>query len=195
MTPWIKASGVDWSTAQAPGLDRPGGTRCHGLEQPGEQRENKTRTPRIGATRADWSTAQTPGLDRSGVHPVPRTGTSGDATHPDWSVRGRSGPGLERPGQQKRRRRRRRRETERRTRTRARNRCRRTRRREGAKREEKEKKEKQRNTWNPDGNNRGSNAPRQDQPGAGRHWRSSTGSVRGSVSQRQQRRQEPIRSA
>ena len=73
----------------------------------------ETRTPRIGASGADWSTAPTPGLDRPGVHTVPRTvtseatgrtprtGTSGDATHPDWSVRGQGGPGLERPGQQK----------------------------------------------------------------------------------------------
>ena len=96
-------------------------------------------TPRIGASGADWSTALAPGLDRPGVNPEPRTGaseatgpqgpehpggsgkrtkaygnrtgTSGDAAHPDWNirgaealdwnVRGRSGPGLERPGQQK----------------------------------------------------------------------------------------------
>ena len=88
----------------------------------------------------DWSvrgnrgnTAKSPG-----VRPVPRTGTSGDAVHPDWNDRGLSGPGMEGPGQQTRRRRRRRSNTERRTRTRARNRRGRTRRREDAKREEKE---------------------------------------------------------
>ena len=43
--------------------------------------------------------------------------------------------------------------------------------------------------------NRGSNAPGQDRPGAGRHWNSSTGSVRGSVRKRQRRGQEPIRNA
>ena len=88
----------------------------------------------------DWSvrvnrgnTAKSPG-----VHPVQRTGTSGDAVRPDWNDRGRSGPGMEGLGQQTRRRRRRRSDTERRTRTRARNRRGRTRRREDAKREEKE---------------------------------------------------------
>ena len=35
----------------------------------------------------------------------------------------------------------------------------------------------------------------QDQPGAGRHWRSSNGSFRGAVRKRQRQRQEPIRSA
>ena len=67
----------------------PGGTRGHGLEQPRQRRENGKKTPRIGASGADRGKAQTPGLDRPGVHPVPRTGTSGDATHPDWNVRGR----------------------------------------------------------------------------------------------------------
>ena len=98
-----------------------GGTRGHGLEHPRQRREYSKKTPRIGASRADRSKAQALRLDRPGVHPVPRTGTSGDATHPDWNVRGRSGPGMEFPGQQTRRRRRRRRDTERRTRTRARN--------------------------------------------------------------------------
>ena len=44
-----------------------------------------------GAT--DWNI---PGKGRP-----PWTGTFGRATHPDWSVRGRSSPGQERPGQKK----------------------------------------------------------------------------------------------
>ena len=85
-------------------------------------------TPWIGASRADWSTALALGLDRRGMNPVSRNGAS-DATgppglehrggsgkrtntwNPDWNirgaealdrnVRGRSGPGLERPGLRK----------------------------------------------------------------------------------------------
>ena len=102
-------------------------------------------SPRTGSSGGepgamDWSvrgngenTAKSPG-----VRPVPRTGTSGDAVHPDWNDRGRDGPGMEGRGQRTRRRRRRRSDTERRTRTRARNRRGGTRRREDAKREEKE---------------------------------------------------------
>ena len=102
-------------------------------------------SPRTGSSGGepgamDWSvrgnrgnTAKSPG-----VRPVPRTGTSGDAVHPDWNDRGGSGPGMEGQGQQNRRRRRRRSDTEKRTRTRARNRRGRRRRREDAKREEKE---------------------------------------------------------
>ena len=104
-----------------------------------QQREDDNMTPRIGASGADWSTALAPELDRPGVNPLPRTGaseatgppglehlgrsckrtkaygtrtgTSGDAAHPDWNirgaeavdwnVRGRIGLGFERPGQQK----------------------------------------------------------------------------------------------
>ena len=172
-----------------------GGTRGHGLDHPRQRREYGKKTARIGASGADKSKAQTPGLDRPGLHPVPRTGTSGDATHRDWNVRGQSGPGIECPGQQTRRRRRRRRDTERRTRTGARNGWGRTRMREDAKREEKEKKVKQPNIWSPDGNNRASNATNQDQPGAGRHRRLSRESGRGSVRKEQWRRQEPKRSA
>ena len=105
---------MEWSTAQAPGLDRPGGDK----------------TPRIGASGAEWSAAQAPGLDHPWRNPGPRTRTS-EATErirqkkaPDgsiwgrqehgsnartgssggapgvahWYIRGRNAPGLERPG-------------------------------------------------------------------------------------------------
>ena len=77
-TPRIVASGAEWSTAQAPGLDRPG-------ENP---------VLRNGASEAERSMAPAPGLDRPGVNPVPRTGAF-EATErirqkdaPDWSIRG-----------------------------------------------------------------------------------------------------------
>ena len=209
-TDWSVGGNGENTTKGRPGLEHPGrsgarhkppdwivrgGTRGHGLEHPRQRRENGKKVPRIEASGADRSKAQAPELDRPGLHPVPRTGTSGDATRPDWNVRGRSGPGMECPGQQTRRRRRRRRDTERRTRTRARNGWGRTREREHAKREDKEKKVKQQNTWSTDGNNRGSNATRQDHPGAGRHRGSSSESGRGSVRKEQRRRQEPKRRA
>ena len=153
-TDWSVRGNGENTTKRRPGLGHPGrsgarhkppdwivrgGTWGHGREHPSQRRENGKKTARIGASGGDRSKAQTRGLDRPGLHPVPRTGTSGDATHPDWNIRGRSGPGMECLGQQTRRRRRRRRDTERRTRTRARNGWGRTRRREDAKREEKER--------------------------------------------------------
>ena len=158
--PRIGASETERSTALAPGLDRPGVNpvprdgACEATEREGQIGApdwsirggmKHGPSPRTGSSGGepgamDWSvrgnrenTTKSPG-----VHPVPRTGTSGAAMHPDWNVRGRSGPGMEGPGQQTRRRRRRRSDTERRTRTRARNGRGRTRRREDAKREEKE---------------------------------------------------------
>ena len=125
-------------------------------------------SPRTGSSGGepgamDWSVRGSRGntAKSPGVHPVQRTGTPGDAMRPDWDDRGRSGPGMEGPGQQTRRRRRRRSDTERRTRTRARNRRGRTRRREDAKREEKEQERRRRRrgggwahrhmgTWSPD---------------------------------------------
>ena len=92
MTPRIGASGADWSTGQAPGLDRPG----------------MNPVPRTGASEA----TEPPGLEhpgRSGKRTKAygtRTGTSGDAAHPDWNIRGAEAldwNGLERPGQQKER--------------------------------------------------------------------------------------------
>ena len=69
-----------------------GGTRGHGLDHPRQRREYGKKTPRMGASGADRSKAQTPGLQCQGVHLVPRTGMTGDLTHPDWNVRGRGGP-------------------------------------------------------------------------------------------------------
>ena len=207
---------MEWSTAQAPGLDRPG----ENPEPRTEASEAKERirqkdapdwsirggveqgtSPWTGSSGGEpWATdwnirgngektaKRRPGLEqpgRRGARPKPpdwivqgctrcRGLEHPGTTPPDWNGRGRGGPGMECPAQQKRRRRRRRRDTEIRTRTRARNGWGRTRRRDDTKREEKEKKVKQPNTWSPDGNNRGSNAARQDQPGAGRHRRSSS---------------------
>ena len=103
-TDWSVRGNGENTTKRRPGLERPG---------------------RTGARPK-------PPDDRPGVHTVPRTGTSGDATHPDWNIRGQSGPGMECPGQQTSRRRGRRSDTARRTRTRARNGRGRTRRREDA---------------------------------------------------------------
>ena len=187
--------------------------------------------PRIGASGADRSTAQTPGLDHPGLHPVPRTGTSeatgppglehprgrgsgkrtkaygtrtgtsGDATHPDWNIRGavaldwsvqgRGSPGLERPGQQKVK------ET-------------------AAERNGEENKNKSKEQMGKDTKNRRREAGGEreegeaakhmetgwEQPGQQRTRTGSSGSgaaldgsVRGSVRKRQRRRQETIRSA
>ena len=53
-TPRIGASGGEWSTALALGLDLSGGrTKCHGLEHPRQRREYIQKTPRIGATGAE----------------------------------------------------------------------------------------------------------------------------------------------
>ena len=78
MTPRIGASGAEWSSARAPGLDRPG----------------VNPVPRTGASEAterirhkdapDWST-------RGGVEhgPSTRTGMSGgEPGATDWSIRG-----------------------------------------------------------------------------------------------------------
>ena len=94
MTPRIGASGAEWSSARAPGLDRPGlnSEPRTGASEATERYDKKT--PRIGASGAEWSAAQAPGLDRSGENPVPRSGAS-EATErirkkeaPDWSNRG-----------------------------------------------------------------------------------------------------------
>ena len=72
MTPWIGASGADWSTALAPGLDRPGLNLV-------------PRTPHQGQRDPqDWSVL---GEAASGQMLGTRTGTSGKAKHPDWNIR------------------------------------------------------------------------------------------------------------
>ena len=114
---------------------------------------------------------------RSGQKHGTPIGTSGEATHPDWNirvvealdwnVRGRSDPGLERPGLHKEK-----------TAAAARNgkenmnesqeRWREgTRRTRVGTREEKEKKEKRTSTWNPDWNIGGRNAHGLEHPGGG----------------------------
>ena len=101
-TDWSVRGDGEKTSKRCPGLEHPGrsgarhkppywivrgGTQGHGPDHPRQRREYGKKTPRIGASGADRSKAQNPGLDRPGVHPVPRTGTSGDATHPDWNVR------------------------------------------------------------------------------------------------------------
>ena len=87
-TPQIGASGAEWSTAQAPGLDRPGGN-------PG---------PRTGTSEATERKQQKDAPDCSiqggpDQGPNPRTGSSGGAPGAaDWNNGGRNAPGLERPG-------------------------------------------------------------------------------------------------
>ena len=88
------ASGADWSTAQAPGLDRPG-------ENP---------VPRTGASEATERIRQKDAPDwsiRGGVEQgtSPRTGSSGGETGAtDWNIRGngentaKRRPRLEHPG-------------------------------------------------------------------------------------------------
>ena len=112
----FRASEADWSTALAPGLDRPG----------------VNAVPRTGASEAtervrsydapDWSIrgglehGPSPRTGSSGGEPgatywsirgkgTPRTETSGGKRqadkgiwNPDWNIRGRSAPGLEHPG-------------------------------------------------------------------------------------------------
>ena len=140
MTPRIGASGADWSTAQAPGLDRPGVNPVPrtGASEAAERVRNKHApdwsirgglehgsNPRTGSSggapgATDWNIRgngtdpqdwnirgaaairqrqMEPGLEHPGTQ-CTQTGTSGGAEALDWSVRGRSGPGLERPGQQ-----------------------------------------------------------------------------------------------
>ena len=154
------ASEKEQSKALAPGLDRPGenpvpwegATEATGRIRQKDAPDWSIRggvkrgpSPRTGSSGGepgdmDWSLRGGRGnmAKSPGVHPVQRTGTPGDAMRPDWDDRGRSGPGMEGPGQQPRRRRQGRSDTERRTRTRARNRRGRTRRREDAKGEEQE---------------------------------------------------------
>ena len=86
MKPGIGASRVDWSTALAPRLDRPG----------------VNPVPRTGASEAMGP----PGLEHPGG-----SGKQTNAWNPDWNIRrsnapglehpGGGGPGLERPGLQK----------------------------------------------------------------------------------------------
>ena len=87
-TPRNGASGAEWSTAQAPGLDRPGGN-------PGPRTGTSEGTERIRQKDApDWSIR---GGQEQG--PNPRTGSSGGAPGAaDWNIRERNAPGLERPG-------------------------------------------------------------------------------------------------
>ena len=94
MTPRIGASGAEWSSARAPGLDRPG----------------VNPVPRTGASEATERIRQKDAPDwsiRGGMKhgTSPRTGSSGgEPGATDWSVRGngentiKRRPGLEHPG-------------------------------------------------------------------------------------------------
>ena len=98
-TPRIGASGAEWSTAQAPGLDRPGGNpwatdwnnrgngektakRRPGLEHPGRTGARPKPPEWIvqGCTRS--RELEHPGTQRT------RTGTSGDEAAREWNVPG-----------------------------------------------------------------------------------------------------------
>ena len=76
MTPRIGASGAGWSSARAPGLDRPG-------VNPVPRTRASEATGRIRQKDApDWSF-------RGGMKHGPRTGSSGgEPGASDWSVRG-----------------------------------------------------------------------------------------------------------
>ena len=76
MTPRIGASGAEWSSARAPGLDRPGVNPVPRTGASEATERIRLKDARIGASGAEWSTAQAPGLDRPGENPVPRTGAS-----------------------------------------------------------------------------------------------------------------------
>ena len=94
MTPRIGASGAEWSSAPAPGLDRPG----------------LNPEPRTGASEAAERIRQKDAPDQSirgGVEhgPSPRTRSSGqEPVATDWSIRGngentiKRRPGMEQPG-------------------------------------------------------------------------------------------------
>ena len=92
--PRIGASGAEWSTAQASGLDRPG-------ENPAPWTGASEATERIRQKDApEWS-------NRGGMKhgTSPRTGSSGgEPGAMDWSIRGngentiKRRPGLEQPG-------------------------------------------------------------------------------------------------
>ena len=149
------AEARDWSVRgrSSLGLERPG-MRKEGdtvAENNGEEHMNKgkdqnqegydERESGSGRGRSIWKSGQTRGT---------RTGTTREAAHQDWNIRGRGGPGFERPGLQE--------EDEAAAarnskESKYKNRGRggtRTRRARGGKREEKEKNERRMGTWNPD---------------------------------------------
>ena len=167
----------DWNIrgSKAPGLEHPGGGGP-GLERPGRQR------PGIGTSGATKGGGYGSGEQRQGAHEQEqgpdeeghdkresgsrrrrsrgksgqtrgtRTKTTGEAAHPDWNIRGRGSPELERPGlQEEEEAAAARNGKERKYKNQGRGR-KRTRRARGGKREEKEKNERRMSTWNPDRN-------------------------------------------
>ena len=167
----------DWNIqrSNAPGLEHPGGGGP-GLERPGTKRpwfgtsaategggisdgEKKQReheqeqgTGEVGHEEQESGGGRRRRRRRSGQTHGTRTGTSGEATHPDWNIRGRGVPGSERPGLQKGEEAavaRKGKENMNKGQEWWRERTRRTR---VGKMEEKEKKERRTSTWNPDWN-------------------------------------------
>ena len=145
-------------------------------ERQGRWRE-RTRRAREG--KREEKKKQTPGT---------RTGTSGEAKHPDWnirgaeardwSVRGSSGLGLEPPGLRK--------EVDtvaenngQEHMNKGKDQMRKETTKEVRKREGKEQMEKRPNTWNPDGNNQESSARGLEHPGARRPWMGASGAAGG----------------
>ena len=192
-TPRIGASGTEWSTAQAPGLDRPGGN-------PGPQTGRSKATERIRQKDApDWSIR---GGQEQG--PNPRTGSSGGAPRAaDSNIRGRNAPGLERPGTKRpgngmSRATNKEMETaaerhreENKSRERMGEDKKERRREAGGEREEGEAAKHMEPGWEQPGKQRNQSGS----TGMGRHRRSSSESGRGSVRKEQRRRQEPKRRA
>ena len=140
-----EAAAWDWNVR---GCKRGGGygsgeqrRGAHGQGQGPDDERYDERESGGGRGRSRWKSGQRRGT---------RTGTTREAGHQDWNIRGRGGPGWERPGLQEEDEAaaaRKGKESKYKNWGRGRTRTRRAR---GGKREEKEKNERQMGTWNPD---------------------------------------------
>ena len=160
-TSGVRGPGLERPGKKRPGIGTSGATEGGGYDH-GEKRrgENEQRqvTYEEGHEEQESGSGRRRRRRRNGQKHGTRTGTTGEATHLDWNIQGRGGPGLERPGlreEEEAAAAKNRKESMNKSKERWRERTRRTR---DGKREEKEKRERRTSTWNPDWNIRGRNA-------------------------------------
>ena len=136
--PWIGSSGAAKEGGYGSGEQRQG---AHEQGQGPDEEGYDERESGSGRGRSRWKSGQTRGT---------RTGTTREAAHQDWNIRGRGGPGWVCPGLQEEDEAaaaRNGKESKYKNRGRGRTRTRRAR---GGKREEKDQNERLMGTWNPD---------------------------------------------
>ena len=151
------AEALDWNVRgrSGPGLERPGLRKEEETvaESSGEEHMNRSKDQMRKDTTNESREAGGEGAEgRAAKTDGTQTGTTGEAAHQDWNIRGRSGLGLERlglQGEEEAAAARSAKESKNKSQERGRKKARRTR---GGKREEKEKNERRMSTWNPDRN-------------------------------------------